>query len=912
MSKKRGKINKQVKKLFNGQGFDQGVLSLDEKLLLKLHLFIGHKPKELSKDQMLRSIRNIWSQAGPNQRKAIIKFIEKNMHTTVSQNDYSQRIEKIMDLAQPLTQDDEELAQIVHSFKEHKSKKITQKKIEAKLNHIRFKSLQDRLYSDTGVDINYEGDGEFLQRYRFCVFDSVFHKELLTPFAIEQDFHTLSYEMMCKQIEKAKLDAKKAVEQKIATVTKSLHQNHRYLNKQQLINSLKTVQHSDELSHPKIALSTIKEVFENTQIQQQKEHIVLQRLQDATLLGAKVTYELAIKIEQDVLYSALFYEKELDLQEWFEQTNTQNLAHVGLEIDALIDHMSDLSGELDITQEKITSFIKDELINDINRFQLLQLRTKAKRRILYKFNEYINKKKQTVYKQQLLKKTVRDFKNLFPIARGLQRKIIFHVGPTNSGKTYAAMQQLQKANSGYYLAPLRLLALEGYEDMLEKGIKASLITGEEEIIDEESAHICSTIEMLNFSFDVDCCVIDEVQMIDDKDRGWAWVNAIIGAPAKRVYLTGSSNALEAVKEIATWLGEELEIVRFERKNALKLLEKPIPLESIQPQTALIAFSRKEVLSLKQQLSKSFEVSVVYGNLSPEVRREEAKRFRQGQSQILIATDAISMGLNLPIKTILFSKDTKFDGESVRELNSDEVLQIAGRAGRFKLEDVGYVGGINTQVHNLIAKKFQGSTKKISPPFTVMANLDHINLVSQILNTQNLYDILDFFAHNMKFEGPFVAKRLEQMMEIAKITDNYTLDLQKKYHLSCAPVSINSLYIESKFHEYILSIEKDKKITYHKIKGLPPHANSPSMLLKVEDRVKEISLYLWLSFKFPNLFTDVQKVKQARGELNRFIENSLKFSQFVKRCKRCNKVIDFNFRYKICDHCFSKSKRGKKP
>ena len=85
-------------------------------------------------------------------------------------------------------------------------------------------------------------------------------------------------------------------------------------------------------------------------------------------------------------------------------------------------------------------------------------------------------------------------------------------------------------------------------------------------------------------------------------------------------------------------------------------------------TALIAFSRAEVLKLKQKLQKKYSVSVIYGNLSPEVRRDEARRFRDGQSQILIATDAISMGLNLPIKTILFTTDTKFDGISKRKIS----------------------------------------------------------------------------------------------------------------------------------------------------------------------------------------------------------------------------------------------------
>jgi len=172
------------------------------------------------------------------------------------------------------------------------------------------------------------------------------------------------------------------------------------------------------------------------------------------------------------------------------------------------------------------------------------------------------------------------------------------------------MEILKSADTGYYLAPLRLLALEGYEDLLSSNIEASLITGEEQITHEDATHISSTIEMLNFDADVDVCVIDEVQMINDADRGWAWANAIIGAPAKKVIMTGSSNALEAVRELAAYLaaylGEKLTVIEFERKNPLRLHVKATPIEQIESGTAIIAFSRKDVLRLKQKFSKDFK------------------------------------------------------------------------------------------------------------------------------------------------------------------------------------------------------------------------------------------------------------------------------------------------------------------
>ncbi|MBS9782695.1 MAG: RNA helicase, partial [Arcobacter sp.] len=295
------------------------------------------------------------------------------------------------------------------------------------------------------------------------------------------------------------------------------------------------------------------------------------------------------------------------------------------------------------------------------------------------------------WKEQLYNLLNCDLKSLYPLARSLNRKLEFYVGPTNSGKTYNAMSELKKSNSGLYLAPLRLLALEGYEDLQKSDLKASLITGEEQIINEDSSYICSTIEMLDFDLDVDVAIIDEVQMLDDIDRGWAWVNAIIGTPAKKVIMTGSVNALDAVKKIAAYLGEDLKIVKHQRKNELKLLEKHTSLDNLESGTALIAFSRADVLKLKQKLQKKYTISVIYGNLSPEVRRDEARRFREKQSDILIATDAIAMGLNLPIKTILFTTSTKFDGISKRKITVNEITQIAGRAGRYGHFEAGFIG-----------------------------------------------------------------------------------------------------------------------------------------------------------------------------------------------------------------------------
>jgi ATP-dependent RNA helicase SUPV3L1/SUV3 len=183
------------------------------------------------------------------------------------------------------------------------------------------------------------------------------------------------------------------------------------------------------------------------------------------------------------------------------------------------------------------------------------------------------------------------------------------------------------------------------------------------------------------------------------------------------------------------------------------------------------------------------------------------------------------------------------------------------------------------------------------------------LIGEILETENLSTILNFFADNMEFEGPFVAANLDSMLEISSIVDEYRLSLKTRFHLACAPVSLSSPYIESVFHRYIKDIEADQAVTYIPPRDLPKFAQTNEMMLNAEDRVKEISLYLWLSFKFEELFQEKQKAIDARVRLNQYIEASLKQGNFVKKCTRCSKSLDFTYRFSICDGCFTKGRRG---
>jgi len=238
-----------------------------------------------------------------------------------------------------------------------------------------------------------------------------------------------------------------------------------------------------------------------------------------------------------------------------------------------------------------------------------------------------------------------------------------------------------------------------------------------------------------------------------------------------------------------------------------------------------------------------------------------------------------------------------------------VLQISGRAGRYGLEESGHIGALNDATLANISRIFDTKLADITLPVSVMASLEHVTLISEILQSDNISTILGFFADNMEFDGPFVAANMDSMLEIASIVDNYKLDIKTKYYLSCAPASISSPYIESVFNRYIKQIEAGKEVHYIPPRQLPSFAQTNEMLLNAEDRVREISLYLWLSFKFPDIFKDSKKAIESRYKLNSFIENSLRSANFTKKCKKCSKELDFSYRHSICDECYSRHKRG---
>jgi ATP-dependent RNA helicase SUPV3L1/SUV3 len=285
----------------------------------------------------------------------------------------------------------------------------------------------------------------------------------------------------------------------------------------------------------------------------------------------------------------------------------------------------------------------------------------------------------------------------------LKRRVICHVGPTNSGKTFSALKAMANASSGVYCGPLRLLAWEVCENLRRQDIPCSLITGQERdhfVFPEDhpsqgqkdiglSPFVACTIEMLDTNRQYDCGVIDECQLIGDTGRGWAWTRALLGMQAKEVHVCGSPAMLDIVQRLCSLTGDEVTVIQYSRLSPLTVGQDALKsYKNIKKGDCVIGFSRAILYEIKSRIEKAntnIKCCIIYGSLPPATRKEQARLFNTHESgyDVLVATDAIGMGLNLAIQRIVFSRLDKFDGKRTRQLHASEIKQIGGRAGRFQ-------------------------------------------------------------------------------------------------------------------------------------------------------------------------------------------------------------------------------------
>lgn len=474
------------------------------------------------------------------------------------------------------------------------------------------------------------------------------------------------------------------------------------------------------------------------------------------------------------------------------------------------------------------------------------------------------------------------YHKLYP-ARRLTRRWTALLGPTNSGKTHRSIEAMAAAEHGIYLSPLRLMALENQERIETMGVPCSLVTGEEEIIREGATHFCCTVEeFARFRHQHwDVVVVDEVQMMADSQRGWAWVDALVSAHTPQLMMTGPALIEPSLRTLCDLCEDKLVVQRTKRLSPVEVARHATTLERLEPGSLLVAFSRKLVLELKGMLeSAGKSVSVVYGALSPEVRREQARRFREAEADIMVATDAVGMGLNLPAHTLCFYTDEKFDGIQNRQLKVQEVKQIGGRAGRFGHHDSGEITALDPQTLKSIRRLFNSPDAPVDlSQFQVRPSIDHLSAISELMGEPSLLRSWLTFNRNINYGEAFISVLPDELAEWIELIDDPKIPLWLRWTFACTPIRGGFDSPASQHAQrWIKRVAEGHAIPM-------PKLLLGSDLSSLESTLHVVETYLHLARSLPEHFPEHDDGEDARKLLNDAITRELSRQRKPRAARR---------------------------
>ena len=477
------------------------------------------------------------------------------------------------------------------------------------------------------------------------------------------------------------------------------------------------------------------------------------------------------------------------------------------------------------------------------------------------------------------------------IASRLDRTFHLHVGPTNSGKTYDALQALKQAESGLYLGPLRLLALEMFDKLNGDGIRCNLLTGEEEEQIPGATITASTIELADFSRRFDVVVIDEAQMIIDKSRGAHWTKAIMTVDAREIHVCMAPQALNLIRELLDGIPAPYEIHMHERLVPLVFSGTWRELKDIEDGDAVIAFSRRQVLNIAAHLeSMHIHASVIYGSLPPAARREEVRRFASGETKVAVATDAIGMGVSLPIRRILFFAVEKYDGERTRTLKAAEIQQIAGRAGRYGMYDLGEV--LTLKDPHLVRISMETALAPIRRPVIPFPRsvLDGSYPFRLCLEQWNKLPGLKLFCREDLTEALILYDALS-----VKRDEIATDGPQLLYDLITCPVDVKNNML----------IDYWRKCALAALNGLsmPKPQFETETLEGCELQYHAYDIYHQMSRRIKKPVSVLDEKDAICKRIGELLKTDKKL--YLTRCRQCGKKLPWNSPYLICDKCYSR-------
>jgi ATP-dependent RNA helicase SUPV3L1/SUV3 len=483
----------------------------------------------------------------------------------------------------------------------------------------------------------------------------------------------------------------------------------------------------------------------------------------------------------------------------------------------------------------------------------------------------------------------------YPLARQRRRRIVYHVGPTNSGKTHAAIEALRKAPTGIYCGPLRLLAHEVGDRLNEEhSVACDTVTGQSQVRVNGARHMSCTVEMCPTDRQFSVGVIDEIQLLASDDRGFAWTRALLGLAADEVHLCGNGAALPLVERICGEIGEQVDVRRYERLSPLDVDWRRGAVHSIadvRAGDAIVAFSRRDIFMIKQNIEREtrHRCCVVFGALPPETRAQQAALFNDASSghDVLVASDAIGMGLNLEIRRVVFSTLEKFDGVERRQLEDDEIKQIAGRAGRYASRyPRGLVSATDGDALPIIERALESEwclkrKAGILPPFSrIERYLQLTDDDDAAAATTSFADAIELFHGALSTSDDYFACNIDDMIAVARLIEPVAeLDLRTRYTFCTAPVKTEServmlaaLRFASDFAcagDVRLHFRAD---TFDADSRRVPSTSGALRELETDHAI--VDMYRWLARHFPDRFVDKALANELAARCAELIDHAI--------------------------------------
>jgi len=489
-------------------------------------------------------------------------------------------------------------------------------------------------------------------------------------------------------------------------------------------------------------------------------------------------------------------------------------------------------------------------------------------------------------------------KDEYPEARAMRRHFILHLGGTNTGKTYAGFQRLKTAPTGVYLAPLRLLALEAQETLLDAGVDCSLTTGEEEDVREDDTHVAATAEKLDLKARYDVAVIDECQMIADRERGYAWTRAILGVLAPEVHLCAAPQAKQLLIRLIESCGDSYEVEVHKRKTPLVCMQHTVDFDHVRPGDALISFSKVGVLSAAEDLrAAGKEPAIIYGALPYATRRRQMDGFLDGRTEYVVATDAIGMGLNLPIRRVLFMETEKYDGVERRELKPEEIQQIAGRAGRYGMYDKGYVGAME----NLAAIRTGLETTVPPLQYAVQGFSDLVLSVD--------FDLLEVLTEWSRMPAVEPYRKLDISRYISVISrmreKGFLLTREQELRAANIPFDETEEELRELFFTFLRRWTQGESIEQPALA-----TEGAATLPELEQYYRKLDLY----FSFAKAFScpvDTGRLYDTRERVAEEINEILiyRLQNNIRFCEKCGKALPLHHHGRLCDACYRTERKS---